>query len=245
MDGSLGAGTLAAFLAGMISFLSPCVLPLVPGYLSYVAGQSMTDDAGADRQAVLRVAGLSLLFVLGFSAVFIALGASATALGRALLGYRYETNLAAGIGIGLSGLLMTGLLPLPWLQRELRFHARIAGGSALGALALGSAFAFGWTPCIGPVLGSILTLSAATATVSSGVRLLAVYSLGLGVPFMLAAAFTGSFVRRLRVMRRVGRSLQLATGLVLMAMGGAMITGQTSLFATWFLQIFPVLQTIG
>jgi len=242
---SLGAGTLAAFVAGMISFLSPCVLPLVPGYISYVAGQSATDDARGDRQAVLRAAGLSLLFVLGFSAVFIALGASATALGQVLLGYRYEMNLVAGAAVGLFGLLMMGLLPLAWLQRERRFHARIAGGSALGALVLGAAFAFGWTPCIGPVLGSILTLSAATATVNAGVRLLAVYSLGLGVPFILAAAFTGTFARGLRAMRRIGRPLQLATGLVLVVMGAAMITGQMSLLATWFLRTFPILQTIG
>lgn len=241
---SIGIAT--AFVAGAISFLSPCVLPLVPGYVSYVAGRSLSDaelpHAAATRLPAL---GLSLLFVFGFSSVFVALGASATAVGQLLLQYRYETNLVGGAIIIVFGLFMTGLLRLSWMQRELRFHAAGPGGRPLGAYVLGLAFAFGWTPCIGPVLGAILTVSAASATVAQGVALLAVYSLGLGLPFLVAAGFTGAFLGRMRVMRRFGRHLQVLAGLVMVAMGVAMITGYLSAFSFWLLETFPGLGTIG
>lgn len=239
-------GLLTAFVAGVISFLSPCVLPLVPGYVSYVAGESLNGVATQNGSATKLLAlGLSLLFVLGFSTVFVVLGTSATALGQLLLQYRYETNIAGGAIIIAFGLFMTGLLNLRWLHREFRFHANIPGGRPVGAYVLGLAFAFGWTPCIGPVLGAILTLSAATATVSQGIALLAVYSLGLGLPFLMAAAFTGSFLARLRVMRRFGRPLQILAGLVMVVMGIAMMTGYLSAFSYWLLEIFPGLGTIG
>ena len=189
--------------------------------------------------------GLSLLFVLGFSTVFVVLGASATALGQLLLHYRQETNIVGGAIIVAFGLFMTGLLNLHWLHREFRFHANISGGRPAGAYVLGLAFAFGWTPCIGPVLGAILTVSAASATVSQGVTLLAIYSLGLGLPFLMAAAFTEGFLARMRVMRRFGRPLQILAGLVMVVMGIAMMTGYLSAFSYWLLETFPGLATIG
>ena len=238
-------GVLTAFAAGAISFLSPCVLPLVPAYVSYVAGESLNGPEHPSTAAKLPALGLSLFFVLGFSTVFVILGASATALGQLLLQYRYETNIVGGAIVIAFGLFMMGLLRLPWFQRELRFHTTIPGGRPLGAYVLGLAFAFGWTPCIGPVLGAILTVSAVSTTVSSGVALLGVYSLGLGLPFLMAAIFTGGFLARMRIMRRFGRPLQLLAGGVMVLMGIAMITGYLSAFSYWLLDAFPVLGNIG
>jgi cytochrome c-type biogenesis protein len=240
-----GIGVLTAFAAGAISFLSPCVLPLVPAYVSYVAGESLDGPARASGAAKLPALGLSLFFVLGFSTVFVILGASATALGQQLLQYRYEANIIGGLIVIAFGLFMMGLLRLSWFQRELRFHTTIPGGRPLGAYVLGLAFAFGWTPCIGPVLGAILTVSAVSATASSGVALLGVYSLGLGLPFLMAAVFTGGFLARMRIMRRFGRPLELLAGGVMVLMGIAMITGYLSAFSYWLLDAFPALGNIG
>ncbi|RUW60706.1 cytochrome c biogenesis protein CcdA [Mesorhizobium sp. M7A.F.Ca.US.008.03.1.1] len=239
-------GVLAAFAAGIISFLSPCVLPLVPGYVSYIAGRSPM-SMSAERPAAARwsAAGPSLCFVLGFSSVFIVLGASATALGQLALGYRIELNMVGGVIVILFGLFLTGVIRPTWMMREARFHADIPGGRAMSAYVLGLAFAFGWTPCIGPILGAILTVGAGSATVIDGVALLAIYSLGLGVPFLLAALFTDSLTRRLKAMRRTGSVLQIAAGGVMMAMGVAMITGQMSAFSYWLLDRFPILTQIG
>ena len=238
-------GILPAFAAGAISFLSPCVLPLVPGYVSYVAGESLNGQQTQHTSTPkLPALGLSMLFVLGFSTVFVILGAGATALGQLLIQYRYETNIVGGAIIIAFGLFMTGLLNPTWLHHEFRFHANIPGGRPVGAYVLGLAFAFGWTPCIGPVLGAILTVSAATATMSQGIALLAIYSLGLGLPFLLAAAFTGGFLARMRVMRRFGRPLQIFAGLVMVVMGIAMMTGYMSAFSYWLLETFPALATM-
>ncbi|MFQ5984913.1 MAG: cytochrome c biogenesis CcdA family protein [Alphaproteobacteria bacterium] len=240
-----GIGVLTAFLAGLVSFVSPCVLPLVPAYVSYVAGQSL-DVLRSDgvARARLPAVGLSACFVLGFSLVFVAMGASATALGRLVLAYRYEATVVGGAVIILFGLFLMGLLRPAWLEREFRFHGAVPGGRPLGAFALGLAFAFGWTPCIGPVLGAILTLSATSAAVD-GVALLSVYSLGLGVPFLVAAAFTDGFLRRMKALRRVGRPLQVIAGAVMLLLGVAMITGYLSSFSFWLLDTFPVFGRIG
>jgi cytochrome c-type biogenesis protein len=169
-------GIAAAFAAGAISFLSPCVLPLVPAYVSYLAGRSVTDpERGRAIEQRLLTAGLSTCFVLGFSTVFMLLGASATALGQLLLQFRYELNVVGGAIVILFGLFMLGVLRVPWLQSDLRFHGLREGGRPVAAYMLGLAFGFGWTPCIGPVLGAILTVAAAQASVTQGVALLAVY----------------------------------------------------------------------
>ncbi len=239
-----------AFAAGLISFLSPCVLPLVPGYLSYIAGQSNTDQTGAGSLAKHRTSLLlSGFFVLGFSAVFISLGASATLLGSLLARYRYETNIIGGVIIILFGLYMTGLLNSSWLGRwmahDARFQVEMKGGRSLTAFVLGLAFAFGWTPCIGPILGAILTLSAVSETTQAGISLLSSYSAGLGVPFILAALFSSALSQRMQRLRRFSRVLYITAGSLMIVMGLAMITGYLSRFAVWLLKAFPVLATIG
>ncbi|HEX3208969.1 MAG TPA: cytochrome c biogenesis protein CcdA [Geminicoccaceae bacterium] len=233
-----------AFAAGVISFLSPCVLPLVPGYVSFVAGSSLEElrDREASR---LQVLALAATFVLGFTLVFVALGASATALGNLLLSYRYQLGLIAGAIVILFGLHLLGITPLRWMNQEARLHLEVGRGRVPSALLLGIAFAFGWTPCIGPVLGAILTLGASTADVAKGALLLAVYSLGLGLPFLLAALFTGALLARLKALGRAGRNLQRAAGGLLLAMGLLMITGQLERLAYWLLEAFPALGQIG
>jgi cytochrome c-type biogenesis protein len=241
-----GFGVLTAFAAGIVSFLSPCVLPLVPGYVSYMAGYSLRDIRNpGDVHAKLAALAASLFFVLGFSTVFVALGASATALGQLLLRYRYEANIVGGAIVVVFGLFTAGFLKISWFQRDFRLHPRVGSGQPVAAYVLGLAFGFGWTPCIGPVLGAILTVSAVAASVSSGILLLAVYSAGLGIPFLACAVFTGAFAKRLRDLGRIGRWLQFAAGVVMIVMGIAMITGQLSAFALWLLKTFPAFTTLG
>ena len=244
MSGISEIGLLAAFAAGMISFLSPCVLPLVPGYVSYVSGITAI-DAGESPSARMAALPPSLCFVLGFSTVFVGLGASATLLSRMLLAYRYETNILGGAIIILFGVFATGLVPMPWLQRDVRYHGDIPRGKLLGAYVLGLAFGFGWTPCIGPVLGAILTMSAMSSTVIAGIVLLTAYSLGLGVPFLVSAVFTDGLARRMGQMRRTGRILKIGAGTVMIGMGVAMVTGYMSIFSYWLLETFPVFSSIG
>jgi cytochrome c-type biogenesis protein len=243
MSGLSGIGLMTSFGAGVISFLSPCVLPLVPGYVSYVAGDALAVSGEPVRPiAALR---LALCFVLGFSTVFVMLGASATSIGQLLLAYRYEANLVGGAIVVVLGLFMVGLAKLPWLQRELRLHPNLRGGRPIAAYVIGIAFAFGWTPCIGPVLGAILTTSAVAATVPQGITLLTFYSIGLGLPFLAAAVFTDSLMLRLGGLRRLGRTLQLGAGVIVAAMGAAMLTGELTRFSYWLLDTFPILARLG
>ncbi len=236
----LGAVALfTAFLAGMASFLSPCVLPLVPGYLSYLAG-----DGRAEGRR-WRLLGRSVCFVAGFSLVFIALGASLSVLGRLLMAYRYELNIAAGIMVALAGLSVMGLLRMPlWLQRYYRFEPGQAAGP-VSAGVMGLAFGFGWTPCIGPILAAILMMGASSASAGQASILLAMYALGLGVPFMLAACFLTPFLQRMTHIRRVGRYVRWFAGGVLVLMGWAMATGELARFAIWMLKTFPSLGALG
>jgi cytochrome c-type biogenesis protein len=239
-------GLLTALLAGAVSFLSPCVLPLVPGYLSYVTGRSVEElqaqNSHRERIAILLT---SFAFVLGFSTVFIALGASATAVGRLLLAYKQEANVVGGVIIIVFGLFMTGLLNLRWLNLDLRWVHRLqtGGGGWVASYLLGLAFAFGWTPCIGPILGGILTVSASSAV--SGIALLSVYSLGLGLPFLLAALLVERFLEHMKTLRRWSRPLYIGSGAIMILMGMVMITGQLTAFSYWILKTFPVLGRIG
>ena len=235
-------GLATAFVAGAVSFLSPCVLPLVPGYVSYVAGQSVTGP-GRERRN-WRTFGLSLSFVLGFTTVFVLLGLGANALSMVLNAYRWQVNLASGLLVITFGLFTAGLLRVPWLQRELRWHGDPPGSGPLAAYFLGTAFAFGWTPCIGPVLGAVLAVSTASPSFN-GIALLSAYSLGLGVPFVLAALFMGGFMEKLRTFRRAGRALKIAAGAIMVVMGVAMITGHLTLFAILMLETFPAFGRIG
>jgi len=243
-------GALSAFAAGIVSFLSPCVLPLVPGYVSYIGGHSLGQQkaaAGDTRtfRETLAVLSLSFSFILGFSTVFIAFGASATTIGRWLSYYRYEVNIIGGIIIIIFGVFLSGLLRFGWMEREFRYYGNLPGGKGFSAYLLGLAFAFGWTPCIGPILGAILTLGASSTLVSDGTALLAFYSLGLGVPFILAALFTERFMRHSKRLRKHGRILQIITGGILIIMGVAMITGYMSDFAIWILKTLPWLGQLG
>lgn len=238
-------GIVTAIAAGAISFLSPCVLPLVPGYVSYIAGTSGSQPSGRAGTPRPAVALLSLCFVFGFSTVFVALGASATALSRLLRAYSYEASLVGGVVVIVFGIFMTGLIRFAWMERDVRYFGPVRSGGPLGAYLLGLAFAFGWTPCIGPILGAILTVSAVSSTAANGIALLSLYSLGLGIPFILAAMFTQTLMARLPGLKRTGRALQIGAGAVMIAMGTAMATGQLTWFAFWLLERFPMFGTIG
>ena len=243
-----GIGITTAILAGFVSFLSPCVLPLVPGYLSFIGGQSLDElkERGFTSRETMAVLGLSLCFVLGFTTVFVAFGASASLIGRIFIAYRSELNVFGGVIVIVFGLFMTGLFRMPWMEREFRYHgSNLKGGRPVAAYLLGLAFAFGWTPCIGPILGAILTLCATSGLVSDGTALLAIYSLGLGLPFTLAGLFTDRFLRHSASLRRHGPKLQLIAGILLIVMGIAMITGSLTSFSFWLLDTFPVLGEIG
>ena len=234
-----GVGIFAAFFAGAISFLSPCVLPLVPGYVSFIAGQPDLRSGKIGWRARLEALGLAACFVLGFASIFISLGAGASALGSLLLTWRAELNLIGGAVIILFGLVMLGLFRLPVFARDTRFNLDIPGGRPISAYVLGLAFAFGWTPCIGPILGTILTLSASSGSLGNGVWLLAIYSLGLGVPFLLTALFTDAVAARIKSIGRAGRVLYLLAGGVMVLMGLAVLTGQMTRMAYWLLVTFP------
>jgi cytochrome c-type biogenesis protein len=239
-----GVGIIAAFLGGAVSFLSPCVLPLAPGYVSYIAGQPATtsEESRSIRERARSVA-LSLWFVLGFSTVFVALGAGASLLGGMLLRWKYELGLAGGLLIVLFGLVMMGAIKIPAMMRDTRPDVNVDGGNAVGAYLLGLAFAFGWTPCIGPVLGSILAVSAASG--ADGMALLAIYSAGLGVPFLVIALFTNEIAGRLKRIGAAGRWLYRISGGLMVLMGIGVMTGQISRLAFWLLETFPALGMIG
>jgi cytochrome c-type biogenesis protein len=233
-------GILAAFLGGLVSFFSPCTLPLVPGYLSVVTGGAVTEASNR-----LKALWLSVCFVLGFSLVFVALGASASLLGQWLMAYRQEANLVAGVLIVLMGLFMLGWWSMPALQRDWRLGHTLEGGRPTAAFVLGVAFAIGWTPCIGPILGAILALSSTHANAETGMLYLAVYSLGLALPFLGTALFIEHFRERMRGFSRWSRPLRAVAGLVLVIMGVMVITGQMTRFASWMLSTFPVLGSLG
>lgn len=237
-----------ALLAGAISFLSPCVLPLVPPYLCYMAGASLSDISGSDVQPVdadlrRKVVGRALLFVLGFSVVFISLGASATFIGQFLLKWSNVLSQIAGVIIILMGLHFLGLFRFALLQREARFQA--GGGGAMGTFVMGLAFAFGWTPCIGPILAPILGLAGSRETMGEGAFLLGVYSAGLGIPFVLAALFVGPFMNFLERFRKHLHRVEQIAGVLLVLTGILFLTGGMQRFAFWLLETFPVLGTIG
>lgn len=247
---AVDVGYISAVGAGALSFLSPCVLPLVPPYLCYMAGVSVEDfraeeTAAAHPSARKALILTSLVFVLGFSTVFIALGAGASTIGRFLRVWQEPLGLAAGIVIILMGLNFLGILRIPFLSREARFQAEGKPASMLAAYVMGLAFAFGWTPCIGPVLGPILTLAGGRETVGDGALLLAAYSIGLGIPFLVAALFSGAFMRFLGKFRvHLGRVEKLIGGLLVIA-GVLFLTGGVQTASYWLLEMFPVLGRLG
>jgi len=236
----------AALLAGLVSFLSPCVLPLVPPYLVYLAGSSLERLADAEPEPRLRRETVlaALLFVCGFSTVFVALGASASVIGAVIRAYSAELSIVAGIAIIVMGLHFLGVLRIGVLLREKRMEMAKPVG-LWGAYAMGLAFAFGWTPCIGPILAAILAVAAAEQTVARGAGLLAVYSLGLGIPFMLAAFAVEPFAQFLTRFRPHLAKVERVMGGLLVLTGVAFLTGFVSQASFWLLEMFPALGTIG
>jgi cytochrome c-type biogenesis protein len=248
LDATLLPAILIALAAGLLSFLSPCVLPIVPPYLAYMGGVSvgeMADAQGRGREARGRALLAAAFFVLGLSTVFLLLGAAASAFGRALLQWQGWFVPAAGLVTMIFGAHFLGVLRIPFLAREARFEAGDRGGSAFGAYVLGLAFAFGWTPCLGPILGAILGLAATEAAVGRGTTLLAAYALGLGIPFLLVAAFFPRMGALLALMRRHMGWIERTSGLLLWTVGLLMLTGQFTAFSWWLLETFPALATIG
>ena len=244
LDVSIGA----AFLAGIISFLSPCVLPLVPPYLCFITGASLEElsEGGEDRAAQWRRTMLAaLLFVAGFTTVFVALGASASEIGQVLRAHLGLLGKIAGVFIIILGLGFLGVFKINLLQQEARYHHAVRPTGLLGAYAVGLAFAFGWTPCIGPVLAAILSIAASQQDVVKGAGLLAVYSLGLGIPFLLAAAGLGSFLAFQRRFRRHMLTVERVMGALLVVTGIMFLTGTMQNFSYWLIEQFPWLASIG
>ena len=236
----------AALLAGMLSFLSPCVLPLVPPYLVYLTGSSLERFADAETAPRVRreTIGAALLFVLGFSTIFVALGASASAIGTIVRAYSPELGILAGIAIILMGLHFLGLTPISWLMQQKRLEVAKPVG-LWGAYLMGLAFALGWTPCIGPILAAILAVAASEATVAKGAAMLAVYSLGLGVPFVVAALAVEPFAAFLARFRAYLGLVEKAMGGLLVLTGIAFLTGAVTQTSFWLLDTFPSLGKIG
>lgn len=221
----------AAFLGGILSFLSPCVLPLVPTYLAYVGG-----SADAKRRALLLNAAS---FILGFSLVFIALGASASALGSVMRANKQVLMLVGGILVIFFGLVMLGVIRLPWLYRDTRLRYEGQTRTPWGAMLLGMAFAAGWTPCIGPILGAILTMAGAAGTLAAGVGLLSAYAIGLGIPFMLAALLLEPFMRFSKGFRRWLPWVERASGVILLVAGVLMLTGTYEALNGYLIKVTP------
>jgi cytochrome c-type biogenesis protein len=237
---------LAALFAGLVSFLSPCVLPLVPPYLVYLAGTSLERLADGDPKtgSPWQTVMAAFLFVCGFSTVFVALGASASVVGSLIRTYSVELAIVAGIAIIVMGLHFLGVFRIGFLYREKRMQMAKPVG-LWGAYAMGLAFAFGWTPCIGPILAAILAVAASEATVAKGAGLLAIYSLGLGIPFMLAAFAIEPFAAFLARFRHQFAYVERAIGGLLVLTGIAFLTGFVTTASFWLLETFPVLGRIG
>ena len=225
---------LAAFVAGLISFLSPCVLPLVPGYVSLISGAAVEELKTQDSRLMRRVMLQSVMFILGFSAVFIMLGAVSSSVGQLLAHYRTVIAKIAGVVIIIFGLHLTGLFRINALYADKRLHGVKGGSSPWGAFVIGFAFAFGWTPCVGPILSVILTFAAEQDTIMKGVFLLAVYSMGLAVPFLLTALGIERFLSFYKRFQKHMHMLEVASGALLIALGILLVMGRLSIISSYF-----------
>ncbi|WP_455475260.1 cytochrome c biogenesis CcdA family protein [Bartonella sp. B17] len=240
--------TVSVFLAGALSFLSPCVLPLVPPYLCYMAGIGIDDFRSAKHQGRMSIH-LALLFpvvafVLGFTTIFVALGASASAVGRFIGYYRDWFAIIAGVIIIIFGLNFLGLFKIAFLFRDVRFQTYKTPSGPLGAYIIGLAFAFGWTPCIGPILGPVITLAGTKETVGEGAFLLGIYALGLGVPFVLAALFSSSFMKFFGIFRKHLGKVEKVIGILLIITGILFLTGSMQNLSFWLLENYPSLSNV-
>ncbi len=243
LDVSLGG----ALLAGLLSFVSPCVLPIVPPYLAWLAGVSFDElkdtEPGATQRR--RVVIAAIAFVLGFATVFIALGATASVVGRSIAQYFDTLSVIAGIIIIIMGLHFLGVFRIGMLYREARVQVARKPAGVVGAYVIGLAFAFGWTPCVGPVLAAILFIAGSEGSAAQGALLLAAYSLGIGIPFVLAALFASRFLGWAARFKRHMHKIEMAMGALLVVTGILFITGQMSTISFWLLETFPIFQTIG
>jgi cytochrome c-type biogenesis protein len=244
IDASLLPAIFVALVAGIISFLSPCVLPIVPPYLAYMSGvslQEMNDTSRARRRAI----GAALFFVMGLSTVFLLLGFTASLFASFFLQNQVIFTQIAGVVVMVFGLHFIGLFRIPFLDQEARLDAGDKGGSMAGAYVLGLAFAFGWTPCIGPQLGAILSLAATEASVARGTILLGVYAAGLGIPFLLAALFITQAMGVMTKIKRHMKAIERVSGALLIVVGIALMTGAFSAISFWLLEAFPALALVG
>ncbi len=244
-DASLLPAFSVAFAAGILSFLSPCVLPIVPPYIAYMSGITVSEMQGGEARARRRALGAAAFFVLGLSTVFLFLGFTASAFGRFFLSNQDWFVTIAGIVIMVFGAHFIGVYRIGFMDREMRVDAGDRGGSLFGAYVLGLAFAFGWTPCIGPILGAILSIAASEADVTRGTTLLAAYALGLGIPFLLVAAFFPRLSGLMGWMRRHMERIERIMGLLLWTVGLLMLTGKFTDFSWWLNERFPILQSFG
>jgi len=238
---------LAAFGAGLLSFISPCVLPLVPGYLSYVSGLSLDELRGTSARATTvpsaargRVVVASLAFILGFSLVFVALGATASAAGQFLIERLPILSRLAGVVIIIFGLHTMGVLRIEWLYQTKQMQTRRKPAGPIGAILVGAAFAFGWTPCLGPILAGILAVGASRETVGDAVQLLATYSLGLGVPFLVTGLAINKFFGAMARIRRHYHAIELVSGALLVIIGLLIFTNRFTVIAQWLSPYLPV-----
>ncbi len=231
----------AAVLAGLLSFISPCVLPIVPPYLAWMAGVSFSDMRSdtLDSAKTKSIAFSSVAFVLGFTTVFVALGASASLLGRTLVQYFDIFSIVAGVLITIMGLHFLGVFRIGFLYREARIDVRSKPAGLIGAYVMGLAFAFGWTPCVGPVLASILMVAGAEGSAARGAGLLAAYSLGIGIPFILAGIFVARFIEVSSRLKKHMRTVEIAVGVLLIVTGILFMTGSMSAIAQWMLDVAP------
>ena len=240
LDASLLPAALVALAAGVLSFLSPCVLPIVPPYLAYMSGISM-GEMKSGRKPLLAAS----FFVLGLSTVFLLMGAASSAFGAFFLARSQTFATLSAIVVMIFGAHFLGIFRLRFLDQDIRLNAGDKGGSAMGAYVLGLAFAFGWTPCIGPQLGAILTIAAQEGSVGRGTLLLAVYALGLGLPFLLVAAFFPRLTPLMALMKRHMERIEKIMGLMLWTIGLLMLTGGFSQFSYWLLEHLPALSQFG
>ena len=244
IDASLLPAITIALVAGVISFLSPCVLPIVPPYLAYMSGVSL-NDMSSEKVARRKATMAALFFVMGLSTVFLILGFTASAFGAFFLQNQILFSQISGVVVIIFGIHFLGIFRIPFLEREARLDAGDKGGSSFGAYVLGLAFAFGWTPCIGPQLGAILSLAAGEASVARGTLLLGVYALGLGIPFLLAAMFMSRATGVMNHLKRHMKVIERGMGLLLLVVGIAMLTGAFTTFSFWLLESFPALGNLG
>jgi cytochrome c-type biogenesis protein len=236
---------LTAFIFGIISFVSPCVLPIVPGYLSFISGYSFDELISSSRpQLFKRVTLNSILFILGFSVIFVALGASATAIGQFMVQRLNLFSKIAGVIIIIFGLHMTGLFKIKFLNYEKKFHSEKKIGP-LGSFVAGLAFAFGWTPCIGPVLAAILTIAAQQSTIWKGIALLSVYSLGLGIPFLITSLSINAFLSFFRKFSKYIRWVEVTGGVLLIIVGILIMTNNLTVLSGYFAKWFPFLNQLS